>query len=230
MTPTAIAQILRRAEILGEIDDAGRAAIAARVLPVRVSSGSWVIRQGEPAEALYVVSTGQVRVVATLPDGQEVTFATVGPGGMVGEMGLLDGEPRSAGVLAVVDSILLALQRPDFLRLLTQHPDLSMALMRKLSGRVRSLDREIEEGASLSGRQRLARHLLRIAAQQGHSGGEPVVLEGHLPQSVLASSLGLSRQTVNGLLQEMQAQGLIEVHRAKVTLLTPSALAGVGAD
>lgn len=147
---------------------------------------------------------------------------------MLGEMGLVDGEPRSAGAVAVVDCVLLRVQRVAFLDLLAGNGALAMLLMRKLSLRVRRLGRQIEEGASLSGRQRLARHLTRLAAKQREVGNGPVELTGHLPQAVLASSLGLSRQTVNRLLQELQGDGLIEVHRARITLLDPPALARAG--
>lgn len=219
MDRRVVLEVLRRSDTLGALNEAFLSDLSALAASVRYPTGAWVFRRGDPPDALYVVSTGRLRVVAPSPGADDITLATLGPGSIFGEIALLDGRPRSAGVVVTADCVLLRIERAPFMAMVCARPDLAMALIQALAGRVRQLSRDVEEGASLAGRGRLARHLLRLARMSGRSDGEHITIDEHLPQAVLASSLGLSRQTVNRLLQELQSEGLILVRRARITVV-----------
>ena len=226
-----MAHILRQAAVFGELPAPLLDELVALTVSSRFAAGSTVIRAGDPADALYVVSTGELRV-ATPPTagGHETVHALLGPGSLFGELALLDGAARSASVVAVRDSLLLRLPRPRFLALLRSRPELAVALIAALVGRVRHLSRRVEEDATLDGRTRLARLLLRAADEAAASGEDRVELRQHLPQAVLGGALGLSRQTVNRLLQGLQDAGVIEVHRARITVSRRAQLRALASD
>src|SRR6185503_19337233 len=75
---------------------------------------SVILFEDDPGDALYVVATGQVKVVLIGEDGREVILSVMGPGEFFGEMLLLDDEPRSAHVIAMEESALVVLRREDF--------------------------------------------------------------------------------------------------------------------
>src|SRR3989442_2118021 len=93
--------------------------------------------EDDPGDALYVVATGQVKVVLIGEDGREVILSVLGEGDFFGEMSLIDEEPRSAHVIAMEDSNLLVIRREDFQSILQQSPGIAMGLLRELSRRLR---------------------------------------------------------------------------------------------
>jgi MFS family permease len=90
-----------------------------RLQPLPVESGQIVIRQGDPADRFYIVASGSFSVHQAGPDGLERELRRLGPDTVFGELGLLRGAPRSATVRAETDGLLLALDGPDFLELVS---------------------------------------------------------------------------------------------------------------
>ena len=88
-----------------------RATVDALVSTLHVPAGSTVFRQGEPGDAMFVVTGGLFRVTGTTPAGAEVTLGEIGPGEWTGEMALLTGQPRAATLTAVEDGVLARLPR-----------------------------------------------------------------------------------------------------------------------
>ena len=109
--------------------------IAAVADVATADAGRVVLRAGKPALEVYVVARGFLDVVV---DGS--TLATLGPGELVGEVGVLDGEPRTADVVAATDVTLLAIHATAFAALLESSPSLRLAALRQLAERVRRMD------------------------------------------------------------------------------------------
>jgi MFS family permease len=101
---------------------------ARRLVPVSVTAGDAVIREGEPADRFYLVDAGAFRV-STVRDGGEVTLRDLGPGAVFGEIGLLRGIPRTASVTAASDGVLYALDADAFAELVGSGPGLSSRLL-----------------------------------------------------------------------------------------------------
>ena len=105
---------------------------------VTVRRGERLFAQGDPADSLYVIVHGLLRAVVSGEDG-EVVVNELGRGDTVGEMGLLSGEPRSAGVIAVRDSALCRFSKPAFDRLVEQHPAVMTRIAVQMVQRLRRL-------------------------------------------------------------------------------------------
>jgi CRP/FNR family transcriptional regulator, cyclic AMP receptor protein len=108
-------------------------AIAERAVEVEFPADHVIARQGEIGTGLFVIEDGEVRVVR---DGQEL--ARLGPGEFFGEMSVIDGLPRVAQVVTSAPTRLLALASWDFERLLLEHPNIALAILRGLSARLRA--------------------------------------------------------------------------------------------
>jgi hypothetical protein len=115
--PPEAAGLLERIPIFAPLPAPQLELLAARVEPVEVTSGSKVIRQGDPGDRFYVVESGSFEVSV---DGAEV--GTLGPGDFFGEIALLRDVPRTATVTARADGRLLALGREEFLAAVTEYP------------------------------------------------------------------------------------------------------------
>lgn len=102
------------------------------------NAGDELMRQGDEASTMYVILSGKVSVVREHPDlSSPIVLAFLGPGEIVGEMGLLDGEARSATVEAVEDTITMEVTKEALTQSVLRHPDLYGALVKVLSRRLR---------------------------------------------------------------------------------------------
>jgi predicted acylesterase/phospholipase RssA/CRP-like cAMP-binding protein len=116
------------------------AAVGAELEPVVIAGGEWLFRQGDPGNALYVVVRGrlQVWIDGPEPGGPAARLvAEIGPGETVGEIGLLAGGTRSAGLRAARDSLLLRLDARAFDRLSQRRPELTRQLAGSIATRLR---------------------------------------------------------------------------------------------
>src|SRR5260370_15709535 len=107
-------ELLRRVDPFTRLSEPDLRRVARVVKSRRLHPNQVLFRQGERADALYVVSSGRLRVSASDRPGHERILAFLGPGELVGEMGLLSAEPRSATAVASTDADLLQLRKSDF--------------------------------------------------------------------------------------------------------------------
>jgi CRP-like cAMP-binding protein len=114
-----------------------RVAELARI--VEAPAGTLVTQIGEPGDSFFIIIDGTVGVRTPVGAGSELH-----PGDFFGEMSLLDGEPRSATIVAMTDLRLLIVDRTHFWRLLDETPELSRRILTILSRRVRRLEQTVE--------------------------------------------------------------------------------------
>ena len=169
---------------------------------------SVILFEDDPGDALYVVATGQVKVVLIGEDGREVILSVLGEGDFFGEMSLIDEEPRSAHVIAMEDSNLLVIRREDFQAILQQSPGIAMGLLRELSRRLRRVDEKV---GSLV--------LLDLADEAGSD-----KITRRLTHHTIAQMIGSSRETVSRTMRELVDKGYIEISRREILIRDRAAL------
>lgn len=101
-------------------------------------SGCVVFRAGDPGNTMYVIKEGEVEIIIN-----DKVVETVGPGGIVGEMALIDSRPRSATVMAKTDCQLVPINEKRFTFLIQQTPYFGLQVMRVLVERVRRMDARV---------------------------------------------------------------------------------------
>jgi CRP/FNR family cyclic AMP-dependent transcriptional regulator len=188
-----------------------------------------VFHQGDPGDALYVIASGTVKVVLPSPDAAEpAILATLGPGDFFGELALLDGEAHSASVVALEPTEALVLARLDFERLFETQPGLRRALVASLARELRRLTGHVESLHFLDLRERLAQRIAALATEgrgiavRGAEG--ELRLDWPYTQAELAGMVGGSRESVNRLLADFVARGLIRFERETLVVPDPGRL------
>ena len=213
-------EVLRRVPLFAELAEADLEALAALARERRYPKGSVIVFSGELGDALYVIARGRVKVVLLDEDGREVILALLGAGSFFGELALLDEEPRSAHVIAVEHSMMLVLRRADFRARLRQAPELSLALLRELSRRLRRADERIGAFVLLDVPGRVAHLLLRLAADAG--GGDRI--PRRLTHDLMGQLAGTSRESFSRALRRLAQRDIIEVTREHIVLRDRHAL------
>ncbi|MGL5361278.1 MAG: cyclic nucleotide-binding domain-containing protein [Bosea sp. (in: a-proteobacteria)] len=126
---------LQRLPMFRDVEVARLKLIALAGQRIHFALGDTIIRQGDRAQAVYVMMDGEAEIVRRV-DGSTVRLATVGAGALVGEMGVILDQPYSGTILALGPVTALQIDAATFLELVNQVPQLSMALIRELSQRL----------------------------------------------------------------------------------------------
>lgn len=181
--------------------------------------GETIFHQGDEGELLYLIVRGQVRIYTVSLLGQELSVKVFRDGDFFGELALLDGQPRSASAETMRPTTVLTLHRDAFRRAVSSSPEIAVSVLEELSGRLRRTNIYAEHLAGQSAPQRVVRTLLDLADQHGVADHGATRIDLHLTQDDLASLAGTTRETVNRVLSSLRDQGLIQVERARLSVL-----------
>lgn len=200
-------------------------AVIAQIAVRRSPRGSMILRRGDASPGALVIMLGRVRISTTSEDGREVTLGVLGPGDVLGEMSLLDGEEVSADAVALEDCTLLLIERGRFMRLLRSSSDLCVRLMGVLCKRLRRSNAALEDMALLGLPARLGRLLLRLATDYGTKLPQGTRIEVKLSQKDISTIVGGSREKVNRQLRQWEDEGAIGRDSGRIVVLQPDVLA-----
>ena len=176
--------------------------------------GMAVVTEGEVADCMYIVHSGELRAVVAGDGGRTVELNTLGAGEIFGEL-MLSGEPRAASVEVTVRAQLTRVTRVEVQRVLASRPDLALQLIQRLVQRVRTLTHTVSRLASVDVDGRLLGLFDALAVNDD---GLRIV-PGPLSQARIAERLGASKAMVNRLLHDLAKGGYIEVSRERIVLL-----------
>jgi CRP/FNR family cyclic AMP-dependent transcriptional regulator len=181
----------------------------------RVERGAFVVRSAELTDSLYILLTGRAKVTNTDEEGREIILAWLGPGEFFGEMGLIDGSPRSANVVASEACELLVLGKEAFQRCLQDNFPVAQKLMQILVRRLREADRKIESLALLDVYGRVARLLLDLSVEED---GRRIVKK-KISKQDMARMIGASREMVSKVMRDLELSGYIATENDLVVIL-----------
>jgi CRP/FNR family cyclic AMP-dependent transcriptional regulator len=188
--------------------------------------GEVVFHQGDPGDTLHLVRNGRVKVVLPAETGDEVVLAILGPGDCFGELAVLDGGPRSAGVVAMEPVETLVLGRQDFLAFFRGNPEAAERMVVNLAHIIRRVNEDVADLAFLDLPGRLAKKLLELAESHGQQmdGGAGIEITVPLTQEELAGMIGATRPSVNKILGWYEDQGAIQRRGRRIAIFKPDAL------
>lgn len=177
---------------------------------------SLIFSRDDPGSTLYIIKEGKVRVVLYGEDGREITISWYGAGDFFGEMSLLDGQPRSASVVAHDPALLLVLERAPFLQFLREHPAAGISIMVELTRRLRHATDIIGDLALLDVYGRIA-HVLRDLSASGQKAADGIRLAS-ITRKDIASLAGTTRETVSRALGDFERRGLLKTSGRSIIL------------
>jgi len=180
-------------------------------------AGRKIFDKGSRAQSVIAVLRGSIKISSLSSDGKEVLLRIINRGEIFGEIGVLDGEERSAHAAAMTDCELLVLNRGDFLRMLKNRADLCIIMLRILCRRLRQTSEQVEDVVFRHLESRVAKALLQLAESVGLHGLQSKSVKLHVSQMGLGNVVGGSRESINKILQNWHHQGLID--RRKTSIL-----------
>lgn len=204
---------------LHEVDD--RATMHA------LDEGEAVHLAGDPADRLYVVATGSVRLSTTSGDGEELLLDVLGPGDWFGTLPALGGRVYSEDAWGLTAGCLLSFTADRLDTVMERHPMVARQALATVGGRLQTTQERIRRTASASTAARVAAVLLMLAERLGRAEDDRIVVDVPLARADLASLAGCAPETVSRHLARWQREGIVDTGRRWVAVRRPDSLAEV---
>lgn len=218
--------LLEQAPLFSVLHPADLQVLAAKFHPVRYRRGEMIFREGEPAERLFLIDEGRVKLTIGSPSGQELLIAVLGRGEVFGELAVIDRGPRAMDARAMEPGQVYWLSAEQFWTMLENRPALARRLLELMARRLRRSEAASQDLVFFDAPTRLARRLLQLAEEHGEptGQGEAVRIAVRVTQEEMANMIGVTRESANRLIASFTARGWIEWNDGQPLLLHPEAL------
>lgn len=223
---------LRRIPVFQDLDESALAEVLNRSETRQVKKDGYFFLQGDPADHLYVLTEGRVRLCQITPEGQQVIIKLATPGEMIGGLAVVGEKDDVYPVccMAAEDSIALVWDSRTLSDLLQQYPKMAINATRWMARHVKESQQLFTQMATQRVERRVARTLLRLVAQMGHKEADGVRLDFPITRQDLAEMSGTTVFTVSRILSQWERQGLIEAGRERMTVKHPHGLVMIAED
>ena len=214
MTPMSVA-LFRNIPLFENLADTDLELLVRHAHKKTYRRNAILINEGDRTDSMYVIESGKVKVYLSNEDGKEVILSMEGPGSYIGEIALLDDEPRSASVVTLERSVFQIITKDDFRACLAGNPDLALSVIRTLTLRLRSVTEKIRNLALRNVYGRVVNTLTHLTEERD---GRQVVTE-KLTQQDIADMIGASREMVSRILHDLVAGGYLTIENRQITIL-----------
>lgn len=221
--------LLRRIPPFSSLGDRELRQVAKGGRPYLTPRGRQIYLPGDPAETVYILARGRVKLSRLTESGHELILAIVGAPGLFGELALIDEAPREEMAEALEDSALYKFAAESLIPLLRQSPGFAVEVARQMGRRLKALEVRAGLLALCKVPVRLAHLLLQLMEEWGRPSPEGTILSMPMAHLHLAQQIGSSRETVTAILNGFKRQGLIEIRPMHVIIRDPDRLAEVAA-
>lgn len=219
-------RLLERAPLFSVLDSRQLEELASRFYAVSFRRNEMIFREGEPAERLFLIDQGSVKLTVSSSAGAELLIAVLGGGQIFGELAVIDRGPRAMSARAMVECRLYSLGSDVFWTVLENQPALARRLLELMARRLRRSDQTSQDLVFFDAPTRLARKLLELAEEHGAPTGreDEIRLTIKLTQEEMAQMIGVTRGSANRLIASFCDRGLLDWNEGQPVLLSPEGL------
>ena len=221
-------ELVRQASLFKDIRPGVFAQVLEDSVPRSVEEDGFFFLQGDPATHAYVLVEGRVKMIQITPNGQQITMRIMTPGQTYGGIALLN--PRAgypATAQAVENSTALAWNTAHLRELVEKEPSISLNVMGLMHGYISELQERQKALVTNRVEQRIARILLKLAAQSGKKTEEGVLIDLPITRQDIAEMSGTTVYTVSRTLNEWERDGFLEIGRERVVIREPHGLVSI---
>jgi len=188
------------------------------------AAGGTIYFEGDPAEKLYLVATGKVKLVRHAPSGREVLLDILRAGEYFGNLTIVSGREYTDTALAQTDCCILQISALNFEKILSQHPEVTLRVLKAVGQRLEESQEIIRQLSAFSVEQRIAAALLRLARKLGEQEDSGMLIQIPFSRQDLAAMTGTTVETVSRVMSRFAGEGLIATGRKWVAIRELEAL------
>ena len=212
-------ELLQSVALFWDLSEEELGYISQKMIARHYETGKFIFLEDSEGEQCFFVVQGSVKVTRLSKDGREVILAILNEGEFFGEMALLDGESRSANVIALEETEVLTLNREDFLVVLHDYPQIAIQLLKEMADRLRKSDRQIASLSLSDAEKRIALCIIRFADEQGIIKRGQVSIPKMPIQQDIANMAGTSRETVSRAINVLEKEHYIKRQGRELLIL-----------
>lgn len=202
-----------------------RKAFRSGARPVDLCAKEALFHAGDAGDGCYIVRSGVLKASVIAKDGQERLLAILGPGSLIGELALIDDEPRSAAVVALRECKLLHLTKPAFFRLADANPLVYRHGLRILAQRLRGTNDSVVAQGTITVAGRVARAFASLADGLGEEKADgSIMLNYRVSQTDIAGMAGVARENASRAINDLMRDGILSRSRSLYVIEKPAVL------
>ena len=203
--------------------------IAQHSIERSLEEGEFFFFQGDPATYAYILVSGRAKLMQTSLAGQQVNLRTISEWEMFGALGAVrENANYPATAQAMEQCTALAIKSEDLQEMMATRPYLSFDLMKLMTNYIQEMQQRYRELATEKVERRIARSLLRLAAQMGTKMDSGIELT--FTRQDLAEMSGTTLYTVSRVLSDWERQGLVEAGRERVLIRNPHGMVSIAEE
>ncbi|HNS09594.1 MAG TPA: methyl-accepting chemotaxis protein [Candidatus Rifleibacterium sp.] len=212
-------QFLRQVALFRSLSDKALLDLSAITIEQTIPPKNMVFKEGDKGDALYIVKSGKVNVLKRNSSGADSVLVSLGKGAVIGDMAIIDDQPRSASIATIQETTFLILTKDDFRNLLADVPEISFQILKMTTERLRATNVHLKElEASTNQMEDVIRVITKIArksnllslnasieaARVGEAGRAFSVVAAEMKK--LAEDSALEAKKIESLLQDLQTK------------------------
>ena len=183
--------------------------------------GTTIVSKGDPGNSLIAVISGTVKISVSSPDGRSAIFNLIGPGEIIGEIAVLDGQARTADATANTNCEIFVIDRREFLPFVRSHPELAMKFIELLCAKLRWTSDQVEQVILQNLPGRLASALMRLAEKHEPAAGGRTIA---VTQQEISEMVGMTRESINKQLRVWANNNWVRLEHGAIVVLDPESL------
>lgn len=188
------------------------------------SSGEFLYYSGDPAESLFIIAEGRVKLLRHATTGKDVLIDLLIPGEFFGGLSTASGSTYFETAQALTSVCALTISREKFRAILTRFPEVGMQVLDLVTARLEAAHATIQQLSSQSADQRIAYTLLKLVAKLGETHEVGLLIQTPLSRDELADMTATTPETVSRIISQFQRDGLINTGREWIAVTDLAAL------
>lgn len=222
--------VIAQADIFLDLDELALRRVMEYAVPARYQDEEFIFFQDDPAERVFVLAEGRLRLLQITPEGAQINMGLVSPGQAIAIISLLAEQRYPVSTQAIGPALVLSWSRRDLHSLIKGCPQIALNALQELSLRMIEFQDRLRELTTERVERRIARGLLRLARQAGRKTAEGVLIDLPVSRQDLAEMTGTTLFTVSRTLSQWEERGIISAGRERILVRFPHGLVTIAED
>lgn len=207
-----------------------RKRLASRAYQWHAAKGEAVFKPGQPANKVFILKEGRVKIASCAADGREHIQYILHPGEIFGELALAEEGQRNSLAVTLEPSYICAVALDHFQEVLQQNPNLNLQMVKLIGRRLSKVQSRLTALCFKSASERILGFIAELAEEYGRRIGEEIEVRLHLKHEEIAQLTATSRQTVTSLLNRLSRENVILYDRRRILIRNMAALLSAGQE
>jgi len=223
-------KILGRLPFFAGLSGKALEAVNQRFVEIGYQPGDVVYAAGDPAERLYVMADGKVKLLQHGPSGRNVLLDILASGDFFGNLAIQDPATYTDTALAQTSACVLSIRSDEFRQVLNLHPELALNALSVIAERLSTANQRVLQLSAMPVDRRIAATLLRLGEKLGRDNEMGLLIDAPLSRDELAEMTGTTPETASRTIRQLQGSGLITSGRQWIAIANVEGLKALAED